>query len=45
MLVSGKDSGGDVVGRSVVVAAVYLAAVGVALLAGATLVFRRRDVA
>jgi ABC-2 type transport system permease protein len=45
VLVSGKDGGGDVFGRSVVVAALYLTAVGIGLLAVATLVFRRRDVA
>jgi ABC-type transport system involved in multi-copper enzyme maturation permease subunit len=45
VLVSGEDSGGEVFGRSVVVAAIYLTAVGVGLLAAATLVFRRRDVA
>lgn len=45
VLVSGKDGGGEVIGRSVVVAALYLTAVGIVLLALATLVFRRRDVA
>lgn len=45
VLVSGENSGGDVTGRSVVAAAVYLTAVGIALLAVATTVFRRRDVA
>lgn len=45
VLVSGKDSGGDVAGRSVTVATIYLIAVGIGLLAAATLVFRRRDVA
>ena len=45
VLVSGQDGGGEVVGRSVVMAALYLTAVGVALLAVATTVFRRRDVA
>ena len=45
VLVSGRDSGGDVFGRSVLVAALYLTAVGIGLLAVATLVFRRRDVA
>ncbi len=44
VLVSGKNSGGEVAGRSVVVAAIYLASVGAGLLAVATLVFRRRDV-
>ena len=45
VLVSGEDGGGEVIGRSVVVAALYLTAVGIVLLAVATLVFRRRDVA
>ncbi|MDQ4069126.1 MAG: ATP-binding cassette domain-containing protein [Actinomycetota bacterium] len=45
VLVSGQDGGGEVMGRSVVAAAVYLTAVGLALLAVATAVFRRRDVA
>jgi hypothetical protein len=45
VLVSGEDSGGEVIGRSVVVAALYLTAVGIGLLAVATAVFRRRDVA
>lgn len=45
VLVSGQDSGGDVIGRSVVVAAIYLTVVGLALLGLATAVFRRRDVA
>ncbi|MGI8810152.1 MAG: ABC transporter permease subunit [Acidimicrobiales bacterium] len=45
VLVSGRDSGGDVFGRSVLVAAVYLTAVGIGLLAVAVMVFRRRDVA
>ena len=45
VLVSGEDSGGEVIGRSVVVAAIYLTAVGIGLLAVATAVFRRRDVA
>jgi ABC-type transport system involved in multi-copper enzyme maturation permease subunit len=45
VLVSGEDSGGEVFGRSVVVAAIYLTAVGIGLLAIATVVFRRRDVA
>jgi ABC-2 type transport system permease protein len=45
VLVSGKDGGGDVVGRSVVAAALYLTAVGIGLLLAATILFRRRDVA
>ncbi len=45
VLVSGENSGGDVPGRSVVVAAMYLTAVGIGLLTVATVVFRRRDVA
>ena len=45
VLVSGEDGGGEVAGRSVVAAALYLTAVGIVLLAVATAVFRRRDVA
>ena len=45
VLVSGENSGGEVTGRSVIAAAIYLTAVGIALLAVATAVFRRRDVA
>ncbi len=45
VLVSGQDSGGEVIGRSVPVAALYLTAVAIGLLAVATMVFRRRDVA
>jgi ABC-type transport system involved in multi-copper enzyme maturation permease subunit len=45
VLVSGENSGGEVSGRSVVAAGVYLTAVGLVLLAVATTVFRRRDVA
>jgi len=45
VLISGRDSGGDVAGRSVLVAGVYLSAVAVALLIVATVLFRRRDVA
>jgi ABC-2 type transport system permease protein len=45
VLISGKDSGGDVAGRSVLVAGVYLTAVAVALLVVATVLFQRRDVA
>jgi len=45
VLVSGKNSGGEVTGRSVVAAALYLTAVGIGLLAVATTIFRRRDVA
>ncbi len=45
VLVSGEDSGGEVIGRSVIVAALYLTLVGIVLLAVATAVFRRRDVA
>ena len=45
VLVSGEDSGGEVIGRSVLVAALYLTAVGIGLLAVATALFRRRDVA
>ena len=45
VLVSGENSGGEVFGRSVVVAAIYLTVVAVGLLAAATILFRRRDVA
>ena len=46
VLVSGQDGGGDeVIGRTVVAAAVYLTAVGVGLLCVAIVLFRRRDVA
>jgi ABC-type transport system involved in multi-copper enzyme maturation permease subunit len=45
VLVSGENSGGEVSGRSVVAAGLYLTAVGIVLLAAATTVFRRRDVA
>jgi hypothetical protein len=45
VLISGKDGGGEVAGRSVVAAALFLTAVAVVLLAGATVVFARRDVA
>ena len=46
VLVSGEDSGGDeVIGRSVIMAAVYLTAVAIGFLAAATAIFRRRDVA
>jgi len=45
VLVSGEDGGGDVSGRSVLVAAIYLCMVAVALFVAATMLFRRRDVA
>lgn len=45
VLVSGEDGGGDVAGRSVLVAALYLSAVAVVLFGVATVLFRRRDVA
>jgi ABC-type transport system involved in multi-copper enzyme maturation permease subunit len=45
VLVSGENSGGEVTGRSVVAAALYLTVVAVGLLAAATVLFRRRDVA
>jgi ABC-2 type transport system permease protein len=45
VLVSGENEGGDVFGRTVLEAGVYLAAVALVLLASATLLFRRRDVA
>ncbi len=43
--VSGEDGGGEVSGRSVVAAGVFLTAVAVALVVLATMFFRRRDVA
>ncbi|MEN3314314.1 MAG: hypothetical protein V7605_548 [Acidimicrobiaceae bacterium] len=45
VLISGKDSGGDVVGRSVLVAGLYLTGVAVTLLVVATVLFQRRDIA
>lgn len=45
VLVSGKDQGGEVAGRSVLGAGLFLTAVALALLAGAALIFQRRDVA
>ena len=45
VLVSGENSGGEVFGRSVVVAAIYLTVVAVGLLVAATILFTRRDVA
>jgi ABC-2 type transport system permease protein len=45
VLVSGENEGGDVFGRTVLEAGVYLAVVALVLLAGATALFRRRDVA
>jgi len=45
VLISGKDSGGDVAGRSVLVAGLYLTAVAVTLLVVATVLFQRRDIA
>jgi ABC-type transport system involved in multi-copper enzyme maturation permease subunit len=45
VLVSGREHGGDVTGRTVVGAAVFLVVVGVALLAAAAGAFRRRDLA
>jgi ABC-2 type transport system permease protein len=45
VLIAGRDSGGDVPGRSVVAAALFLIAVAVGLLMGATVLFARRDVA
>jgi len=45
VLISGKDSGGDVAGRSVLVAGLYLTGVAVTLLVVATVLFQRRDVA
>jgi hypothetical protein len=45
VLVSGENSGGEVPGRSVAVAALYLTAVALGILVLATVLFRRRDVA
>ena len=45
VLVSGEDGGGEVIGRTVVVAALYLTVVAVGLLTAATVIFKRRDVA
>lgn len=45
VLVSGENSGGDVPGRSVVAAALFLTAVAVGLWLAATALFVRRDVA
>ncbi|MGH9278432.1 MAG: ABC transporter permease subunit [Acidimicrobiales bacterium] len=44
VFVSGENAGGDVPGRSVTGAGIFLAAVGVALLIGALGMFSRRDV-
>jgi len=45
VFVSGKDQGGDVFGRSVTEAGVFLSAVAFALLLGGLTVFRTRDLA
>jgi ABC-2 type transport system permease protein len=45
VLVSGENQGGDVFGRTVLEAGLYLTAVALVLLAGAAVLFRRRDVA
>ena len=45
VLVSGSEDGGDVTGRTVIGAAVFLALVGVVLLAVAAGTFQRRDLA
>jgi ABC-2 type transport system permease protein len=45
VLVSGEDSGGDVPGRTVVGAALFLTAVAVTLLVAAATTFRTRDLA
>ncbi len=45
VLISGKDSGGEVAGRSVLVAGLYLSSVAMVLLVVATVLFQRRDVA
>ena len=43
--VSGENGGGDVGGRSVVAAGLFLASVAVALVVAAAVLFQRRDVA
>lgn len=45
VLISGRNSGGEVTGRSVAGAALYLSTVAVALVVIAVALFRRRDVA
>jgi len=45
VLIDGKDGGGDVAGRSVLAAGIYLTSVAVVLFAVAAVLFRRRDVA
>jgi len=45
VFISGEDGGGEVAGRSVLVAGIYLSAVAVVLFGVATVLFRRRDVA
>jgi hypothetical protein len=45
VLVAGEADAGEVTGRSVVGAGVYLTAVAAAVLVGATALFQRRDVA
>ena len=45
VFIAGEDEGGEVVDRTVVEAGLYLTAVALVLLAAATVLFRRRDVA
>ena len=45
VFVAGEDEGGEVVGRTVLQAGVYLTVIAVLLLGAATWLFRRRDVA
>lgn len=45
VLVAGEDEGGEVVGRTVLQAGIYLTVIAVLLIAAATVLFRRRDVA
>jgi ABC-2 type transport system permease protein len=45
VFVAGEDEGGEVVGRTVLQAGVYLTVVALVLLGAAALLFRRRDVA
>lgn len=44
VLIAGEDQGGEVVGRTVLQAGIYLTVVALVLMAAATLLFQRRDV-
>lgn len=44
VLIAGEDEGGEVVGRTVLQAGIYLTVVALVLMAAATLLFQRRDV-